>query len=172
MIIPPDVCVVYGQIMLLNNEGETLYSIGEPWERVKVRFKQNMCIPQPGAMHRHRLFEQHGNFDESFRIAGDYELLLRELKTGDAVFIPDLIMIGMRQGGISSDPANALAAMREVRLAQRKHGQLLPGLLWLVAMARVYVRLLLWRLLGEKAARRVLDFGRQLMGKPPFWGRT
>lgn len=170
--LPPDIRVAYSQIMLLNNDGEALYPIGEPWGKIKDRFKQVMCIPHQGVMHRRSLFEQNGKFDESFRIAGDYELLLRELKKGDAIFIPDLITTGMRQGGISSDPENTLVTMREFRLAQQMHGQRLPGLIWLAAMARVYVRLLLWRILGEGVTRKVLDLYRRMMGLPSYWTKT
>lgn len=167
-----EIHVAYGQVMLLSNEGESLFAVGEPWLTIKDRFKQVMCIPHQGVMHRRSLFEQNGKFDESFRIAGDYELLLRELKKGDAIFIPDLITTGMRQGGISSDPENTLVAMREVRLAQQMHGQRLPGLIWLAAMARVYVRLLLWRILGEGVTRKVLDLYRRMMGLPSYWTKT
>jgi len=105
--LPPDIRVVYGQIMMVNSDGTSLYPVGEPWEKIKGRFRQVMCIPHPGAMHRRGLFEQHGQFDESFHIAGDYELLLRELKVADAFFISDLVTVAMRQGGISSTPANS-----------------------------------------------------------------
>lgn len=172
VMIPPDIRVAYGQIMLLNNQGENLYPVGEPWKKVKERFKQIMSVPHPGLMHRRSLFEQHGNFDESFRIAGDYELLLRELKTADAFFISDIILAAMRQGGVSSDPANSLVGIRELRAAQRKNGQRWPGRIWLTAMANAYIRLLLWNLLGEHAARRILDLGRRIMGLPAFWTKT
>ena len=172
VMIPSDIRVAYGQIMLLNNDGESLYPIGEPWEKIMDRFKQVMCIPHQGVMHRSSLFEQNGLFDESFRITGDYELLLRELKKGNAAFIPDLITTGMRQGGISSDPENTLVTMREIRRAQRMHGQPLPGWIWMTAMARVYVRLLLWRIFGEGMTRRALDLYRRMMGLPSYWTKT
>jgi glycosyltransferase involved in cell wall biosynthesis len=162
--ISPKINVAYGKIMLLSSDGEKLYAIGRPWGTVKNRFKQLMSIPHPGAMHRASLFRKYGNFDEAFRIAGDYEFLLRELKSNDAMFMPNLITIGMRQGGISSDPANAVEAMREIRMAQRMHGQRWPGPVWLAAMARVYVRLFLWRLLGARVANKVLDCVRRLTG--------
>ena len=167
-----EIHVAYGQVMLLSNEGESLFAVGEPWLTIKDRFKQVMCIPHQGVMHRHSLFEQNGKYDESFRIAGDYELLMRELKTGDAMFIPDLITTGMRQGGISSDPVNTLVTIREIRRAQRMHVQRLPGWIWMAATARVYVRLLLWRLLGEGVTRKLLDIYRRMMGLPSYWTRT
>lgn len=168
---PPEIRVVYGQVMLLNGKGESLYPVGEPWPQVRGRFKQVMCIPHQSVMHRRSLFEQNGTFDESFRIAGDYELLLRELKNGDAAFIPNLITTGMRQGGISSDPANRLRAMREFRFAQRKHGMRWPGRIWLAATGRVYVLRLLWSLFGESAARKILDICRRAVGLPAYWSK-
>lgn len=171
--LPPNICVAYGQIMLLNSQGDRLYTIGEPWERVKQRFQKSMCIPHPGMMHRRSLFEQHGEFDESFRIAGDYELLLRELKIADALFVPEFVTVGMRQGeGESSHPASTLRLLHETRRAQRMHGQQFPSLSWLFSMMKVYLRLLLWRVFGELVARKTLDFGRRVMGQPAYWTRT
>jgi len=172
MMIPPDIRVAYGQIMLLNNDGKDLYPIGEPWKEVKERFKQVMSIPHPGVMHRRSLFEQHGNFDESFRIGGDYELLLRELKKADAAFVPDIIMIGMRQGGLSSSPANSIESMWDIRRAQKMHGLYFPGFFWVMAITRVYMRLILWNLIGERMTRKFIDFGRRVKGLPPYWTKT
>jgi glycosyltransferase involved in cell wall biosynthesis len=163
-MLPDNICVAYSQVMLLNTE-EALYPIGEPWEKIKKRFKQFMCIPHQGVLHRRRLFEVHGPFDESFRIAGDYDLLLRDLKTSDAFFIPNLILTVMRLGGVSTDPGNALAGLREFRRAQLNNGLRFPGWVWLTAVARAYARLLLVNLLGEPVARKVLDFRRRIMRK-------
>ncbi|WP_300112005.1 glycosyltransferase family 2 protein [Rhodoferax sp.] len=171
-LVSSDIRVAYGQIMLLNNIGAELYAVGDPWATVKNKFKQTMCVPHPAAMHKRSLFVEHGNFDESFRIAGDYELLLRELKTKDAFFIEGLVVTAMRQGGVSTDPANTLLGLREVRLAQIKNGLGLPGWRWRAAVLRTYIRLLLWQFLGEKQARRLLDMGRQCMGLPAYWTKT
>jgi len=171
--LPTSIHVAYGQVMLISADGECLYSVGEPWQKIKQRFQQVMCICHQGVMHRRSLFEQYGNFDESFHITGDYELLLRELKTADAVFIPDIIIVAMRQGGgISSKPVNTLLAMRELRRAQRMHGQLLPGWIWLLAMVRVYIRLLLWNSIGEQLTRKLIDLGRRITGRPSYWTKT
>ena len=168
-MIPSNINVAYGQIMLLNNFGENLYAIGEPWGKVKERFKQIMSIPHPGLMHRRSLFEQNGNFDESFRIGGEYELLLRELKTADAVFIPDIITVGMRQGGLSSSPSNSIETLLEARRAQKMHGLPIPSLIWIVAITRVYFRLQLWNMLGEKRGKKLIDWVRKISGLPAYW---
>lgn len=166
--IPGDVNVIFGRIMLLSSEGSELYPIGEPWQQVKQRFKQLMSIPHQAVMHRRSLFLEHGFFDESFQIAGDYELLLRELMERDAMFVP-ILVVGMRQGGLSSNPKNSLRTLFEIRRAQRIHGLRHPSPVWLGAVLRVYLRLAMMRLLGESNARFVLDIGRRLNGQPPYW---
>lgn len=172
IIMPPNIRVVYGKVMLLNKAGENIYSVGKSWQQVKKSFPHFMSIPHPATMHHCSLFEQHGLFDESFHIAADYEFLLRELKTKDAVFIADIITAGMRQGGISNTPENILLAMREIRRAQQIHGQRFPNRVWLMAMIRAYIRSFLWLLLGEKMTRKIFDLGRHFMGLPPYWTKT
>ncbi|PKN53487.1 MAG: glycosyltransferase [Deltaproteobacteria bacterium HGW-Deltaproteobacteria-13] len=170
--LPTGIRVAYGQVMIVNEREEGLYLKGEEWNKAKKYFTQYMSITHQGVMHRRSLFELRGRFDESFRIAGDYELLLRELKTGEAMFIPDIIVTAMRQGGLSSAPANTIEAMLEFRRAQKMHGQYFPGVYWVMAMIRVYIRLVLWHLFGEKTARKLLDLGRRVYGLPPYWTRT
>lgn len=169
--VPPEARLVYGQVMLLNSEGLPLYPIGEPWSAIRDRFLQVMCIPHPGLLHRRSLFDEHGGFDESFRIGGDYEMMLRDVSTAAPVFVP-CICVGMRQGGISSSPENAVAAMLEARKAQRMHGLHWPGRHWISALLRVYFRMVLWRIVGERNARRFIDMGRRMRGLPPYWTRT
>jgi glycosyltransferase involved in cell wall biosynthesis len=170
--VPDNINVVYSRVNLINDKGDILYSIGESWSDVRLGFKQLMCIPHPSVMHRSGLFQKSGIFDESFHIAGDYELLARELFDNDAFFIPDIVFSSMRQGGISSAPANTLLGLREVRAAQRKNGLRWPGVAWLLALARVYFRWVLWSIFGERLTREVLDWGRKVRGLPKHWTRT
>lgn len=167
--IPPDIRLAYTQIMLLSVKGEAMFVAGEPWNQARKYFLKGKCLSHQGVMHRRSLFEQNGKFDESFRIGGDYELMLRELKKVEAVFIPDIIVAGMRQGGLSSNPFSSIEAMRDIRRAQIKHGLYWPSFFWVRAMIRVYVRLFLWKFLGEKLTKKLLDLGRRLKGMPPYW---
>lgn len=171
-MLPATIRVAYGKVMVIDDDGQATHLIGEPWEQIKEFFKEYMCIPHVGTMHRRSLFEQHGKFDESFRIAGDYELLLRELTSGDAAFIPDVITAGQRLGGISTDISNYLRTLREVWRAQRKHGQFFPGRYLQKKMASEYFRLLLWKVFGEQLARKLLDLRRRTRGLPPYWTKT
>lgn len=164
--------VVYGQMALVNARGEELYRVGQPWQELKSRFHGTMCIPHPGLMHHRSLFKARGGFDQTYKIAGDYELLLRELIHHEAVFVPDLIMVGMRVGGVSSDPAHTLISLGEVRRAQRAHGIFFPPFYWCVAMLKMRFRLLLWKIFGESRARKMLDQMRGWGGLPAHWSRT
>lgn len=170
--VPAEISVVYGQVMLINEAGESLYPVGNPWEIIKGKFMQVMCIPHQGTMHRRSLFERNGIFDDSFRVGGDYEFLLRELKSFEAVFIPDIVVAGMRLGGISSAPENSIEMLRDFRRAQLMHGQRMPSFRWMMALSRVYLRLVLWHMLGEKSARKVLDLARHIKGLPAYWTRS
>ncbi|MGR9087537.1 MAG: glycosyltransferase family 2 protein [Gammaproteobacteria bacterium] len=160
--LPPGIRVAYGRIRVLDSGGDGLYSAGQPWSRIKNRFKNAMCIPHPGVMHRRSLFEQHGTFDESFRIAADYEFLMRELTQADAYFVPDLIVVGMRQGGISSTPANLWLALGEIRRAQRMHGCTPPGHLRFLAVLSVLFRLFLIRVFGETRIRTLINWTKRV----------
>lgn len=170
--IPDSIRISYGQVMVVNAHGEPLCLTGEPWQNVKERFRQVMCLPHQGVMHRRSLFEQYGKFDESFRIAGDYEFLLRELRYADAFFIQDCIVAAMRVGGIGSTHANSWLMLRETRRASRIHGQRLPGRFFLRSMAIEFVRRVLWKVLGERSAKKFLDQRRRIRGLPPYWTST
>lgn len=170
--LPSNIRVAYGQVMTVNECGESLYLMGEHWQKVKERFNQVMCIPHIGTMHRRSLFEQHGKYDESFCIAGDYELLLRELKTNDAYFIQDVIVAAMRVGGVSWVVSNFLLVKRETRRAVEMHSQRLSGWFRLMVMAKAYIKLMLWGVLGERLARKALVFYWRVKGLPPFLKKT
>jgi glycosyltransferase involved in cell wall biosynthesis len=170
--LPADIRIAYGQVMMVNADGESLYPLAEPWEQISARFRQVMCIPHQGVMHRRSLFEQYGQFDETFRIAGDYELMLRELKTADAAFIPEVIVAAQRIGGVSTQSINFFRTHREYLRAQRLNIRLLPGKYLLNVMANEFLRRLLWKVFGEKSARKLLDLRRRIKGLPPFWTKT
>ncbi|MFZ2974186.1 MAG: glycosyltransferase family 2 protein [Ferribacterium limneticum] len=167
-----NVFVAYGRVMILNENSVPIYPVGERWENVRKRFRYAMSIPHQGVMHRRDLFVKYGVFNESFRIGGDYDLLLRFLKNQDAVFFPDVIFSAMRLGGVSSNPSGTLLVLQEFRKAQINNGIRLPSIMFLFLVAKVYARIFIWRLLGERSAKRVLDIGRRLVRLPAHWTKV
>ena len=164
--------VVYAHASFISESGETLELLGKPWEEYRRPFLQGFMIPHQATFQHRSLFEVHGGFDESYRIGGDYELVLRELKDHAPLFVPGVVVAGYQFGGGSSAPRNSLKVLAEVRRAQRKNGLRLPGPLWCASVARTLLRMSLWSLLGERRAKRLLDGGRSLAGKSSFWTRT
>jgi glycosyltransferase involved in cell wall biosynthesis len=164
--------VVYGQIAYVNRHGETLVMQGEPWPQFRRHFLQGHIIPHQAVFHHRSLFEEHGPFNEEFRVAGDYEFLLRELRERPALFVPGVVIAAYQFGGGSGVPENWLRVLRERRRAYALNGIRFPGIGWYGFVARVLLRAALWKLLGARLASRLLDWGRGLFGKPAFWTRV
>jgi glycosyltransferase involved in cell wall biosynthesis len=119
--------VVYGQVVKINWGGSILRVEGKPWEKIRWLMPHGMPLPHPGLMHHRSLFDVHGHFDETFRIAGDYDLLLRELRKGQALHAPGVRVVGSEIGGIAD--SLKLLSHQEVSRARQKNG--LPAWTWL-----------------------------------------
>ena len=139
--------VVYGQAARVDRSGRILKLIGKPWEKIRWLMPHGMPLPHTGLMHHRSLFEKHGLFDETFRIAGDYDLLLRELKNGKALYVRDLIVAGWQVGGISDH--KFLSSHIEMGRARRKNGFHKPSWVWLAVHVRGFLRNY-WRRLKVK----------------------
>jgi glycosyltransferase involved in cell wall biosynthesis len=114
--------VVYGRLDVVADDGTVVRSQGSSWAEAGPRFRDEMSIPHPGCLHHRTLFEDHGLFDESYRIAADYEFLLRELLEHDALFVPDVTVVRMGAGGLSDSPATMARLVRETHRAKYQHG--------------------------------------------------
>ncbi len=84
-------------------------TVGRPWKWKE--FSRWMRISHVGSMHRRRLFERLGTYDQSFGSAADYELLLRAQDRLKAAYIPVETAI-MRMGGVSDGPDASADATR------------------------------------------------------------
>ncbi|WP_173178961.1 glycosyltransferase family 2 protein [Desulfosarcina ovata] len=135
--------VVYGKAAWVNKKGDMLKTLGKPWRKVKWLMPHGMPIPHPGLMQHRDLFDEHGPFDLSFPIAGDYEFLLRELKRNDALFVEGLTVVGWRSGGMSDD--HSIEAHKEVLDARRKNDIRGLSWVWCAVHARNIVRKYWWK---------------------------
>jgi hypothetical protein len=73
---------------------------------------------------------------------------------------------------MSSDPSNMLTSLREARSAQELHLNAKPGIIWTASVLKAVIRQILWRMVGENNTRKILDIGRLMMGKAPYWTRV
>jgi glycosyltransferase involved in cell wall biosynthesis len=169
--IYPEYRIGYRAILLVNQKNQELYKLGDPWSTARKNFRDIMTLPHPGLMHHRTLFEEFGLFDTSFKIAGDYEFLLRALKNKEPYYCEGTPVVAMRTGGLSSNPRHSLRSLLESRKASRKHGRLLPRSPFFLGLARILIRWILFRSFGEHRSKILMDYGRSLLGKPPHWTR-
>ncbi|MFN0038634.1 MAG: glycosyltransferase family 2 protein [Burkholderiales bacterium] len=163
--------VAYGQVALIGPGDQTLAIVGEPWEIAKKRLPAYMPISHQGVFHSRELFTTHGEFDPTFRMAGDYEFLLRELFFHDALYIPGLVVAGHRIGGISSTAGNHTRTLWELRRAQKRHGILAPRLGWIIRLLAAWTRSFLVLLLGDRRGHVAMDALRGAFGKKRHWSK-
>jgi glycosyltransferase involved in cell wall biosynthesis len=162
--------VIYGKVNLMSAAGDRLETVGRPWHEARAAFLEGSSLPHPAALHHRSLFEARGLFDESYRIAGDYELLLRELLHSEPLFL-DRILVDMRVGGLSKRPDTIPVVLAEVIRARRQHGlgdapaRLKRALLAARAGAAAHA------LLGPRVFALLADAGRIVRGKPRVWTR-
>ena len=97
-----------------------------------------MTSPHQGMVCRRSLFEKIGAFDTSYRIAMDYEFLLRAKRAGATVKVCREVLAEMPATGISTqtDWPSMHRRLKEDRRLQRQHaqglaGHLLTELFWL-----------------------------------------
>ena len=146
-----DADVVFGQMVSLTREKHPkpvpLCQIGgHPWRWQEFR-RMNM-IPHQAAFTQRRFFDRVGGFDETYRLAMDYDHFLRAGENLRAQFVP-LILAGMRAGGVCV--SNIIDTLAEFRRAQIKN-RALPR--W-IAEANFLLRA--GRLYAGKMAHLVLD---------------
>ncbi|WP_213804546.1 glycosyltransferase family 2 protein [Granulicella sp. dw_53] len=109
---------------------------GGPWQW--PRFSTAMSTIHVGVMHRRSLFERYGNFDTSYRIAADYEFLLRARENLQSAFTPATTVV-MRAGGLSDSTAALREAMR-VKVAAGVRSLPMALLQLRLGIARFHIR--------------------------------
>lgn len=88
------------------------------------KFQRFMCIAHVGSFHNRKYFNEFGNFDATYKICGDYELLLRakeKLKT----FKIEKTTVHMEAGGVSNNLVDK--AFKETYKAKTTSGGLSKG---------------------------------------------
>ena len=167
----PNVRVVYGRVAMLGRNDEVLAVLGAPWPESRKRLASYMSLPHQGIFHHRSLFQEHGEFDRTYRTGGDYEFLLRELVHRDAIFAGEVKVATCRTGGQSGRASHHIKLLREWRRAQRQHGFRFPSIRWLVALLGAFLQKFLYFVLGQSTGARLFDFVRWIFGKPPYWSR-
>ncbi len=118
--LPEEVRVAYGKAAICRGYEDEGRVLGQPWDKAKVALTKGIMIPHVATFHHRSLFELHGNFDDSFRLAGDMEFLCRELLQHDAKFI-DVLVTRHYHGGVTTIPRNRVVGKQEVLRISRQY---------------------------------------------------
>ena len=163
-----DIRMVYGQVAMVTKDDEINYIEGMPWEHIwRNAIIDGICtFAHQGMFHHRSLFELYGRFDESFKIIGDYELLIRAFKDGgDAYFMDGLIVAGMQTGGISS---NYIKTVKEIVKARRNNRLRPITIPWLISYAWFICYPFFKYIFGERNIRYIVNFGKRLIRCLPY----
>ncbi len=110
---------VYGKIASINKYGAVNSILGDSWTCRSI--KMHRMPPVAGTFYRAEMFKHHGLFDESFRIAADYDLMLRVLRYHPPLFMPSIIVAGVKDGGVSAKMSSYLQLFIEDLRARRNN---------------------------------------------------
>jgi glycosyltransferase involved in cell wall biosynthesis len=155
--------LVYGQVARVTENDEICCIDGCSWDYTwRGIVADGICaFSHQGMFHHRSLFEIYGKFDESFRIAGDYELLIRAFKEGgDALFLNGLIVAGMQTGGVT---ANCTKLVKETAKARRNNRLRVITIPWIISYAWAICYPSLNYLIGDKNARYLVNFGKRFV---------
>lgn len=165
----PATRLVYGREAIVSSTGTVMEINGEPWDELRKKFLKDLSLPHTAFFHHRTLFESHGRFDESFRIAGDSEFLLRELKAGKAEFFPDIIIKAVTCSGISKNWDRNASGVMEIARAKAMHGIYPYDRSWLLLFAKSTIKRHLASLVGSRGTQCLVDWYRCLTGRRPIW---
>lgn len=119
----PEVNFVSAMAKKCSVDGSSVKSFGKPFHLGDM--KKFMTIAHTGALHHYSLFKEHGIFDESYRIAGDFEFLLRAGRDIRGAYVAEEAVL-MGGAGISSTQCRTV--YKEGRRALKSSPE--GGLFW------------------------------------------
>lgn len=165
LALPSKVLFAYGRLLITDAAGNVLEQRGTRWSLCSKLASVQIPIPHTATFHRFEAFARFGEFDSTFRIAGDYDFLLRAGLLPPPHFMEDLVVSMMQKGGLSSNRLFELKALREFVRARRKN-RFKPyvGFVFSWVYAKAAIKYLLFRLVGSALTDKIVTFYR-------FWTR-
>ncbi len=115
---------VYGDLVYVRkNDVTRVVRYWKAGDYTREQLARGWMPPHPTFYVRREVYNRFGSFNTGYRIAADYESMLRILWRGgvQARYIPE-VLVRMRAGGISNQVFNMLRKSREDYAAMRENG--------------------------------------------------
>ncbi|MFT3807440.1 glycosyltransferase family 2 protein [Arenimonas sp.] len=126
MFEDPSVMACYGDLLYVRRQDtDRVVRYWRAGEFAKAKLRRGWMPPHPAFFARRSLYQRFGGFDTGFRIAADYESLLRMLTSleGRVAYLPE-VLVRMRLGGTSNRSlGQIIRKSREDYRAIRRHRQ-------------------------------------------------
>jgi len=132
----PDADFISGKV-IIESLDKSPRIIGSAW--CWDTFKRHMNTNHVGALHSRRLFDRYGKFDSSYRIAGDYEMLLRPKSDLQTAFVNRVTAV-MLGGGISQINFNVLKEVRRAKMQHKTTSLFIATLDYWIATIKLFTR--------------------------------
>jgi glycosyltransferase involved in cell wall biosynthesis len=152
--------LVYGGVKVIDKESWKKIDID--WAEAKEKISNGMNIPHPGIMHHYSLFREYGNFNEKYKIAGDFDFILRVIKKNSPYYIGEIIVSEIIAGGISMNPKNIPLILFETKKALKDNGFKLPIKYWLSKSLKDYIKYCIYILFGNAKYEKIIKNYRKL----------
>jgi glycosyltransferase involved in cell wall biosynthesis len=141
----PDINYISSKVELINEQNKILKIIGKAFNYDQM--SRYMTIGHVGSFHHIDLFNKFGNFDNDYKIAGDYEFFLRCDRFIKPGFI-DKKLVRMLNGGVSNQMVNAvLKENLKLHLKYKRFSVLQCYLEFYLAHVKAIARKIKYRLL-------------------------
>lgn len=133
----PESNFISSKMMLVKENLDPIRVTGKPWGD---KMRSYNCIAHVGCLHHKYLFMQKGAFDIDYRIAGDYDFLLRCLDIIKPHYFP-MITVKVREGGISgADIFPVAKEVLELKLANKSRLAFLCYTDYIIMIFKYYFR--------------------------------
>lgn len=120
----PTICAVHADLVYVNPKNtETVERHWRSMPMTRNALKKGFIPAHPTVFLRRDVYDKVGSFDLRFKLAADYEFLLRTFYTNGVAsrYIPE-VWVRMRSGGATGgDIKSILQQNKEIREAQRRH---------------------------------------------------
>ena len=115
---------VYGDVKYFSDDVNKITRYWRAGEYSEDKLNNGWIIPHPALFLRRSVYEKYGVFRTDFRLAGDYEFILRILKIHkiNLQYIPEVLARMYNGGASGSSLKQRMKGWRELRLAWRVNG--------------------------------------------------